>query len=122
MGDVPSVGIMPHEDGTGPDAILERLYLDLYYDQNFAQSVEQAIRGLYAMPRFTVNGTTVGTDTIRKRLDMLTIDHIDFVQKQIRERSEAVTKGERYLMACIYNAPVDCMVKTARDGNACALA
>ena len=54
----------------------------------------------------------------RKRLKLLTIDHIDYVEKQLGERGTEVTNGEKYLMACLYNAPVDCMVHAARDRNA----
>ena len=118
MGDVPSVGTIPDGDATGPDAILKNLHLDLFEDKTFSESVEQAIRGMYGMSSLTVNGMRLGADSIRERLSLLTIDHIDFVEKQIKERCEEVTNGERYLMACILNAPVDCMVKTARDMQA----
>jgi len=119
MGDVPSVGTTAREeDMTGLDTILEPLYLDTFYDRTFAESVEQAIRTMYVTPTLSVNGVRVPNDLIRKRLKLLTIDHIDFVEKQLKERGTEVTSGDRYLMACIYNAPVDCMVKSARDSNA----
>ena len=118
MGDVPSVGMIPPTDTTELNAILEPLCLDTYEDRTFAQSVKQAIRTLYDLPVLSVNGARLGTDAIRERLRLLTVDHIDFVEKQIRERSESVTNGERYLFSCILNAPVDCMVKNARDRNA----
>ena len=52
---------------------------------------------------------------IRKRLMMLTIDHIDYVESRLDRFAGDVTNGERYLTACLYNAPVDCMVKNARE-------
>ena len=116
MGDVPSVGINAQSDTTGLDEILEPLYLDTFFDQVFAQSVKQAIKTMYRMPSLSVGGMKIGNDAIRARLSMLTIDHIDYVEKQIDNYAGDVTNGERYLMACIYNAPVDCMVKNARDG------
>ena len=119
MGDVPSVGTTAREeDMTGLDAILEPLHLDTFYDRAFAGSVEQAIRRMYDAETLSVNGARVNNDLIRQRLSMLTIDHIDFVEKQLDTLSGAVTHGERYLMACLYNAPVDCMVRNARDLNA----
>ena len=114
MGDVPSVGHNAREDTTGLDAILEPLYLDSFFDQVFAQSVKQAIKTMYDLPILSVNGMHIPNALIRKRLMMLTIDHIDYVEKQIDAFSGEITNGERYLMACIYNAPVDCMMKNAR--------
>ena len=116
MGDIPSVGIMSREDMTGLDAILKPLYLDTFFDQVFAQSVKQAIKTMYGLPVLSVNGTKIENAAIRARLSMLTIDHIDYVEQQLDRLSGEVTSGERYLMACIYNAPVDCMVKNAKSG------
>ena len=115
MGDVPSVGHNAREDTTGLDAILEPLYLDSFFDQVFAQSVKQAIITMYGLPVLSVNGTKIENAAIRARLKLLTIDHIDYVEKQLNDLPFAVTNGERYLMTCIYNAPIDCMVKNARD-------
>ncbi len=116
MGDVPSVGITAPDDATGLDAILAPLYLDTFFDQVFAQSVKQAIKTMYGLPVLSVNGTKIENAAIRARLSMLTIDHIDYVEQQLDRLSGEVTSGERYLMACIYNAPVDCMVKNAKSG------
>ena len=116
MGDVPSVSHNARDDMTGLDAILAPLYLDSFFDQVFAESVKQTIRTMYRMPSLSVNGTRVDNAAIRERLRMLTIDHIDYVEKQIDNYAGDVTNGERYLMACIYNAPVDCMVKNAKSG------
>ena len=116
MGDVPSVGITAREDATGLDAIIEPLCLDSFFDQVFAQSVKQAIKTMYGLPVLSVNGTRVDNAAIRERLRLLTIDHIDYVEKQIDNYAGDVTSGERYLMACLYNAPIDCMVKNAKSG------
>jgi len=115
MGDVPSVGITDREatDRDGLDAILKPLYLDSFFDQVFAQSVKQTVERMYASPHITVNGQRIGQDAVRERLKLLTIDHIDFVEAQLDEHGGEITHGERYLAACIYNAPVDCMVKMA---------
>ena len=116
MGDVPSVGINARKDATGLDAILEPLYLDTFFDQVFAQSVKQAIRTMYRMPFLSVNGSRIDNAAIRERLRLLTIDHIDYVESQLDRFAGDVTAGERYLWACLYNAPVDCMVKNAKSG------
>ena len=116
MGDVPSVGMNVREDATGLDAILEPLYLDSFFDQVFAQSVKQAIITMYRMPSLSVNGSRIDNAAIRERLRLLTIDHVDYVESQLDRFAGDVTSGERYLMSCLYNAPVDCMVKNAKSG------
>lgn len=95
---------------------MKPLYLDTFFDQVFAQSVKQAIKTMYGLPVLSVNGTKIKNAAIRARLSMLTIDHIDYVEQQLDRLSGEVTSGERYLMACIYNAPVDCTVKNAKSG------
>ena len=116
MGDVPSVGITARDDATGLDAILKPLYLDSFFDRVFAQSVKQAIQTMYRMPSLSVNGVRLDNAAIRERLKLLTIDHIDYVESRLDRFAGDVTSGERYLMACLYNAPVDCMVKNAKSG------
>ena len=41
-------------------------------------------------------------------------DHIDFIEAQLGNRYDPVTCGESYLISCLYNAPMDCMVNTRR--------
>ncbi len=114
-GDVPSVGMNAREDTTGLDAILASLHLETFFDRVFAESVRQTVASMYRMPRLSVNGIDVGNAAIRDRLRMLTVDHIDYVERRLNEHAGEVVRGERYLMACLYNAPVDCMVKNAAD-------
>ena len=115
MGDVPSVVTNARDmtDRDGLDAVLEKLYLDSFFDQDFAQSVKQTIRNMYGAPYVTVNGRRVERDAVRRRLNMLTVDHIDYVEKQLEEHGGEVQNGERYLTSCIFNAPIDTMVKNA---------
>lgn len=72
---------------------------------------------MYRMPFLSVNGSRIDNAAIRERLRLLTIDHIDYVESQLDRFAGDVTAGERYLMACLYNAPVDCMVKNAKSGS-----
>lgn len=115
MDDVPSVGRNARDDATGLDRILNPLCLDSFFDQVFAESVKQAIKTMYHMPSLSVNGTRIDSAAIRERLRLLTIDHIDYVEQQLDRFTGEVTSGERYLWACLYNAPVDCMVKNAKS-------
>ncbi|MBR2606201.1 MAG: helix-turn-helix domain-containing protein [Clostridia bacterium] len=98
------------EKGLG--AILFRLHLDLYEDETFAKSVRHALRRMYHSESIRVKGETIPRDQVRGCMELLTIDHIDFVQRQLREATSSVTCGERFLISCLYNAPLDCMAKS----------
>ena len=117
IGDVPSVAVSPFDmrDGTDVDAIFDRLYLHLFDDQVFAQAVGQTIRRMYDAPYTKIDGERIENGAVRARLNLLTVDHIDYVEKQIEARGGEVVNGERYLAACLFHAPIDCMVKNGRD-------
>ena len=110
---VPSVGITG-DDGNDLEEILEKLHLDIFEDRPFARSIEQAIRTMYRAEEITVKKQRIPRDTVRDRLRMLTIDHIDFIEAQLGNRYDPVTCGESYLISCLYNAPMDCMVNARR--------
>lgn len=104
----------PDPDGEkkGLSAILSRLQLDLFEDKSFSKSVRHALRRMYHAESIRVKGETIPRDQVRSSLELLTIDHIDFVQRQLSEATAAVTWGEGYLISCLYNAPLDCMAKS----------
>ena len=110
---VPSIGITGG-DGTDLERILAKLHLDTFYDQGFARSIDQAIRTMYRAEEITVKKQRIPRDAVRDRLRMLTIDHIDFIESQLGNRCDPVTCGENYLISCLYNAPMDCMVNARR--------
>ena len=110
---VPSVGITG-DDGNDLERILAKLHLDTFYDQGFAKGIEQAIRTMYRTEGITVKKQRIPRDAVRARLRTLTIDHIDFIQAQLGNRYDPVTCGENYLISCLYNAPMDCMVNARR--------
>ena len=92
--------------------ILSRLQLDIFYDQTFARSVRHALRRMYHAESIRVNGQTVPRSDVRSCMALLTIDHIDFVERQLHEGTGEVTWGEGFLISCLYNAPLDCMAKS----------
>ena len=104
----------PDPDGTeqGLDRILSRLHLDLFEDRTFAGSVRHALRRMYHAESIRVKGEVIPRADVRNALELLTIDHVDFVERQLREATSAVTCGERFLISCLYNAPLDCMAKS----------
>lgn len=117
-GHSPSVGDMTDHDRDrdlaekGLGAIISRLQLDLFEDRSFAKSVRHALRRMYHADSIRVKGETIPREDVRSCMELLTIDHIDFVQRQLSEATAAVTWGEGYLISCLYNAPLDCMAKS----------
>ena len=120
--DVPK-GHSPSVETTDPDpdpdrgetslkTILSRLQLDLFEDRPFAKAVRHALRRMYHAESIRVNGRIVPREDVRSALELLTVDHIDFVERQLREATSQVTCGETYLMSCLYNAPLDCLAKS----------
>ena len=120
--DVPK-GHSPSVDGTDPDhdpdreekglsAILSRLHLDTFEDRTFAKAIRHALRRMYHSESIRVQGQTIPRSDVRSAMELLTIDHIDFVERQLREATSSVICGERFLISCLYNAPLDCMARS----------
>lgn len=111
---LPSIGQYYEENEL--ERLIAGLELDLYEDRRFAQAVEQAIRAMYRAEEIKVNGQIVPQSAVRDVLRRLTIDHIDFVLAQLCDLNpdEPIRRGQAYLISCIYNAPVDCLVNQKR--------
>lgn len=97
---------------TGLKAILSRLQLDLFEDKTFAKGIRHALRHMYHAESIRVQGEVIPRAQVRSVLELLTIDHIDFVERQLREAVSEVTCGERFLISCLYNAPLDCLARS----------
>lgn len=104
------------KEGTDEEigTILDRLQLDLYEDRAFSAMMEHVIRKMYHADGVVVKKQRVPRDAVRSALRMLTVDHIDYVHRKLREGSDVVC-GEPYVMSCLYNAPIDCKVQNLRD-------
>ena len=97
-------------------ALLSRLQLDRFGDKSFAKSIRHALRRMYHSQSIWVNGTQIPRSDVRSAMQLLTIDHIDFVERQLHEATGSVTWGEGFLISCLYNAPLDCMAKSRCGG------
>ena len=94
------------------NGIVMGLELELYRDRHFARAVDAAIRTMFHADAIRVRGRTIPQSAVRAVLHMLTIDHIDFVEQQLRDGTEEVASGTGYLISCLYNAPMDMCVRT----------
>ena len=101
----------PDRPETGLSALFSRLQLDIFYDKTFAKAVRHALRRMYHGDHITVSGQIIPRADVRSLLELMTIDHIDFVEHQLHEATGQVTCGEKFLISCLYNAPLDCMAK-----------
>ena len=111
-----------HSDGgdaAGLERLIDGLQLDLFEGtyRHIADAVADAIRTMYNAESIRVNGRNVPQGAVRSVLSSLTIDHIDFIIRQLEKQDpeDKVTNGRAYLMACIYNAPADCAVNDRRE-------
>ena len=111
-----------HSDGGDAadcERLIDGLQLHLFTGtyRHIADAVEDAIRTMYNAESIRVNGRTVPQGAVRSVLRSLTIDHIDFIIRQLEKQDpeDKVTNGRAYLMACIYNAPADCAVNDRRE-------
>ncbi len=99
--------------------MIDGLQLDLFEGtyRHIADAVADAIRTMYNAESIRVNGRNVPQGAVRSVLSSLTIDHIDFIIRQLEKQDpeDKVTNGRAYLMACIYNAPADCAVNDRRE-------
>lgn len=111
-----------HSDGGDAadcERLIDGLQLDLFQGtyRHIADAVADAIRTMYNADSIRVNGRTVPQGAVRSVLSSLTIDHIDYIIRQLEKQDpeDKVTNGRAYLMACIYNAPADCAVNDRRE-------
>ena len=107
------------DETDGLERLIDGLQLDLFEGSyaRIASAVEDAIRTMYNADSIRVNGRTVPQGAVRSVLKSLTIDHIDFIIRQLENTTpdDKVTNGRAYLMACIYNAPADCAVNDRKQ-------
>lgn len=107
------------DETDGLERLIDGLQLDLFEGSyaRIASAVEDAIRTMYNVDSIRVNGRTVPQGAVRSVLKSLTIDHIDFIIRQLENATpdDKVTNGRAYLMACIYNAPADCAVNDRKQ-------
>lgn len=107
------------DETDGLERLIDGLQLDLFEGSyaRIASAIEDAIRTMYNEDSIRVNGRTVPQGAVRSVLKSLTIDHIDFIIRQLENATpdDKVTNGRAYLMACIYNAPADCAVNDRKQ-------
>lgn len=95
------------------ERLTDRLMLDFYDDKEFADAIRQAIRTMYESDYVRVNGQKIPRSAVVDVLNHLTVDHIDYVHQKLCECGEVVN-GTAFLISCLYNAPIDCIITRKR--------
>ena len=91
----------------GADDLIDGLELYLYEDEHFKTAVELAIRDMWQADSITVNGMCIPQTLVRERLRCLNMDCIDRIYKRMGDYGQELTNAGKYLVSCLYNAPVD---------------
>lgn len=91
----------------GADELIDGLELYLYEDEHFKTAVELTIRDMWQSDGITVNGMCIPQARVRERLRRLNIDCIDRIYKRMGDYGQELTNAGKYLVSCLYNAPVD---------------
>jgi len=101
-----SISVSLYEEN-GLTEILERLSLHSYEDIHFANAVELAVRDMYYAEHITVGGEKIPQRRVRERLSHLDTSCLDLIYSRMRDYGVSFQSAGRYLISCLYNAPVD---------------
>ena len=107
----------PKQDEPELKQDLLRMGLDRYRDRTFAAEVEQAVRTMYRSESIRVRGQTIGQEVARYVLRQLTAAHIEFVDRQMFTAAAPIQNRQAYLIACLYNAPVEWLLARKKGGK-----
>ncbi len=100
------LSVSPYEEN-GLSDILDRLELYCYDDKHFTKAVELAVREMYHADHITVSGENIPKEQVRERLFHLTPDGIDHIYGRMRDYGANFQNAGKYLISCLYNAPMD---------------
>lgn len=73
-------------------------------DRYNREMMESIIAQMFYANSVCVNGAALPQDTVRKQLGRISYDAVEFMLKNVRQNTSEVTRGNKYLMACLYNA------------------
>lgn len=68
------------------------------------EMMESIIAQMFYADSVCENGAVLPQKTVRKQLGRISYDAVDFMLKNVCQNISGVTRGNKYLMACLYNA------------------
>jgi len=101
---ISSVGLYEEKEITD---ILDGLSLYSYENEHFAKAIELAIREMYYAENITVGGERIPQRRVRERLRYLDTSCIDHIHSRMRDYGANFQSAGKYLISCLYNAPMD---------------
>ena len=84
--------------------LLKNMGLETIKDYHTRDTLESIISQMYMSDYITVSGIKIPQVLVRKQLDRLDEEILSFVCKKMFESPVEISRGSKYMMACVYNA------------------
>ena len=104
-----------HQGGHSVNDIYEWAGIDYLPDLFMRETLRSVIERMYAAEFITVDGVRIPQEQVRRQLARVNSDVIHHALRNMRDNAGEVTRGGRYLMACLYNAVDDFHVELDID-------
>jgi len=104
-----------HMGGHSINDICEWAGIECLPDPFMRDTLRSVIERMYAADFITVDGTRIPQEQVRRQLARVNSDVIHHALRNMRDNAGEVTRGGRYLMACLYNAVDDFHVELDLD-------
>ena len=104
-----------HQEGHSINEICARAEIENLPEEQLRETLRSVIGRMYAADFITVDGTKILREQVRRQLTRLNSDIIHHALQRMRDNTAEVSRGSRYLMACLYNAIDDFYVQLDID-------
>jgi len=91
-------------DMSGLSELLKNIGLDFITDRHARETLESIISQMYISDHITVSGVKIPQEMVRKQLARLDEEVLSFVYEKMCQSPAEIIRGNRYMMACVYNA------------------
>jgi len=104
-----------HQEGHSINEICARAEIENLPDRPMQETLRSVISRMYTADFIMVDGTKIPQEQVRRQLARLNSDIIYHALQRMRDNTAEVSRGSRYLMACLYNAVDDFYVQLDID-------
>ena len=104
-----------HQGGHSVNDICERAEIEILPDEQLRETLRSVIGRMHAADFLMVDGTKIPQEQVHRQLARLNSDIIRHALQHMRDNAGEVSRGGRYLMACLYNAVDDFHVELDID-------
>ena len=99
----------------GLSELIKKSGVNALADPTARETLESIISQMYLADFITVGGVKIPQPMVRKQLDRLDEESLSFAYKKMCENPSAVSRGSKYMMACIYNAASEFDLHVSRE-------